>query len=195
MRKFIRFVGHKLGCRLGAWRRTTGRHVQSSHGNERRLRRKHAFAVAPHAGQDLAGVTQGPPESNIWFNRPCLTRTLIRVQGLGGMPSMPNMQGKPRTFCFFSKSCWSRRSSCHVSSIVASTKLPSLCAGPPPGANMGMMNPEMMGMMPQHDVGMGFDMSAGTRLSTCASDCLWHCLVLTLCAVISNWQFKSPSAC
>ena len=40
-------------------------------------------------------------------------------------------------------------------------------AGPPPGANMGlgMMNPEMMGMMPQHDVGMGFDMSAGTWLS------------------------------
>ena len=30
---------------------------------------------------------------------------------------------------------------------------------------MGMMNPEMMGMMPQHDVGMAFDMSAGTRPS------------------------------
>lgn len=28
---------------------------------------------------------------------------------------------------------------------------------------MGMMNPEMMGMMPQHDVGMGFDMSAGSQ--------------------------------
>ena len=37
--------------------------------------------------------------------------------------------------------------------------------GPPPGANMGIMNPEMMGMMPQHDMGMGFDMSAGTRSS------------------------------
>ena len=47
-----------------------------------------------------------------------------------------------------------------------------LGAGPPPGANMGMgmMNPEMMGMMP-HDVGMGFDMSAGTRLPT-RSTCL-----------------------
>ena len=30
---------------------------------------------------------------------------------------------------------------------------------------MGMMNPEMMGMMPQNDVGMGFDMSAGTKPS------------------------------
>ncbi|KAL3132850.1 hypothetical protein ABBQ38_006775 [Trebouxia sp. C0009 RCD-2024] len=48
------------------------------------------------------------------------------MQGLTGMPPMPNMQG------------------------------------PPPGANMGMgmMNPDMLGMMPQHDVGMGFDMSA-----------------------------------
>lgn len=27
---------------------------------------------------------------------------------------------------------------------------------------MGMMNPDMMGMMPQHDLAMGFDMSAGT---------------------------------
>lgn len=40
-----------------------------------------------------------------------------------------------------------------------------LGAGPPPGANMGMgmMNPDMLGMMPQHDVGMGFDMSAGSK--------------------------------
>ena len=37
------------------------------------------------------------------------------------------------------------------------------CTGPPPGANMGMgmMNPEMMGMMPQHDMAMGFDLSPG----------------------------------
>ena len=28
---------------------------------------------------------------------------------------------------------------------------------------MGMMNPEMLGMMQQHDVGMGFDMSAGSK--------------------------------
>ena len=117
------------GCRLGTWRRTTGRYVQSSHGNERRLRRKHAFAVAPHAGQDLSGVTQGPPVSNIWSNTRCLTPTLFCVQGLGGMPSMPNMQGKPWTFCFFSKSSWSRGcSSCHVSSIVASIKLPAIHA-------------------------------------------------------------------
>lgn len=35
--------------------------------------------------------------------------------------------------------------------------------GPPPGANMGMgmMNPDMMGMMQQHDLGMGFDLSQG----------------------------------
>lgn len=32
---------------------------------------------------------------------------------------------------------------------------------------MGMMNPEMMGMMPQHDLGMGFDMSAGDYLRCC----------------------------
>lgn len=45
--------------------------------------------------------------------------------------------------------------------LCINTVLPTCCdAGPPPGANMGM------GMMPQHDVGMGFDMSAGTRLST-----------------------------
>ena len=61
---------------------------------------------------------------------------------------------------------------------------------------MGMMNPEMMGMMPQHDVGMAFDMSAGTRPSKYVLlTVFWHCLVLTLCAVISNWQFKSPLAC
>ena len=26
---------------------------------------------------------------------------------------------------------------------------------------MGMMNPDMMGMMQQHDLGMGFDLSQG----------------------------------
>ena len=38
--------------------------------------------------------------------------------------------------------------------------------GPPPGANMGMgmMNPEMMGVMPPHDLPMGFDVPQGTFL-------------------------------
>ena len=43
--------------------------------------------------------------------------------------------------------------------------LEAMCTltGPPPGANMGMgmLNPDMMGMMQQHDLGMGFDLSQG----------------------------------
>ena len=46
-----------------------------------------------------------------------------------------------------------------------SVLLEAMCTptGPPPGANMGMgmMNPDMMGMMQQHDLGMGFDLSQG----------------------------------
>ena len=43
--------------------------------------------------------------------------------------------------------------------------------GPPPGANMGMgmMNPDMMGMMQQHDLGMGFDLSQGGPCSKAKS--------------------------
>ncbi len=47
----------------------------------------------------------------------------------------------------------------------------AMCAptGPPPGTNMGMgmLNPDMMGMMQQHDLGMGFDLSQGGPCSKC----------------------------
>ena len=49
--------------------------------------------------------------------------------------------------------------------------LEAMCipTGPLPGANMGMgmMNPDMMGMMQQHDLGMGFDLSQGGPCSKC----------------------------
>lgn len=58
--------------------------------------------------------------------------------------------------------------------------LEAMCTrtGPPPGANMGMgmINPEMMGMMQQHDLGMGFDLSQGGPCSNACTPCHVCCM-------------------
>ena len=80
-----------------------------------------------------------------------------------------------------------------------------MITGPPSGGNMGMgmMNPEMMGMMPPHDLAMGFDMPQGLHFTDamrawcCAPMWLGHCTsviaVASLqqqCANVSRMRFN-----
>ena len=68
--------------------------------------------------------------------------------------------------------------------------LETMCTltGPPPGANMGMgmMNPDMMGMMQQHDLGMGFDLSQGGPCSKACNHCIFTVLSAKRCEEVCD---------
>ena len=90
----------------------------------------------------------------------------LDLQGLGGLAPLGNMQGvhwsslawgmffQLDLMCCFFPVTWD---------LLVLLETMCTLTGPPPGANMGMgmMNPDMMGMMQQHDLGMGFDLSQG----------------------------------